>query len=154
MVTGGQLDQSMSKGFGLTEWLTYTLGFRNSPKMESNLVTYQTEGLKVRQCLYKKTQQKYSDLVLLPYCMSTYNKEIADRNNWRETLSTFGMKWITDERKRSWGTKDLLIDKAILKNCWRRLTNLFMVSIEYSKAGSMNSCILKCRWSRKHHSID
>ena len=37
-------------------------------------------------------------------------------------------------RKRSRGTKDqLIIDKAILKNCWRRLTNLFMAWIDYSK---------------------
>ena len=144
----------MPKGFGLTEWLTYNVGFRNSAKKRSNLVTYQTGGLKVRQYLYKKTQQRYSDLELPPYCMPTYTKEIADRNNWRKTLSTSRKKWITDQRKRSWGTKDLLIDKAILKNCWRRLTNLFMVSIDYSKAGTVNSCILKCRCSRKHHRID
>ena len=40
----------------------------------------------------------YVDLELAPYCMPTYNVEIADRNNWRETLSTFGKKWITDQR--------------------------------------------------------
>ena len=124
------------------------------PQEGVHLVTYQTGGLKVRQCLYKKTQQKYSGLEQLPYCIPTYNKEIADRNNWRETLSTFRMKWITDERKRSWRTKDLLIVKAILKNWWRGLTYLFMVSTDYSKAGSVNSCILKCRWCRKHHGID
>ena len=51
-------------------------------------------------------------------------------------------------RKGSRGTKDqLLIDKAILKNCRRRLTNLSMAWIDYNKAYDMvpHSWILKCR---------
>ena len=58
---------------------------------------------------------------------------------------------LTDEqkgrRKGSRGTKDqLLVDKAILKNCWRRLTNLSMAWIDYEKAYNMvpHSWILKC----------
>ena len=50
-------------------------------------------------------------------------------------------------RKGSRGTKDqLLIDKAILKNCRRRLTNLSMAWIDYKKAYDMvpHSWILKC----------
>ena len=50
-------------------------------------------------------------------------------------------------RKGSRGTKDqLLIDKAILKNCCRRLTNLSMAWIDYKKAYDMvpHSWILKC----------
>ena len=50
-------------------------------------------------------------------------------------------------RKGSRGTKDqLLVDKAILKNCWRRLTNLSMAWIDYKKAYDMvpHSWILKC----------
>jgi len=44
-------------------------------------------------------------------------------------------------RKKSRGTKDqLLIDKAILKNCRHRLTNLSMAWIDYRKA--MTSFIL------------
>ena len=49
-------------------------------------------------------------------------------------------------RKGSRGTKDqLLIDKAILKNCRRRLTNLSMAWIDYKKAYDMvpHSWILK-----------
>ena len=46
---------------------------------------------------------------------------------------------LTDEqkgcRKGSRGTKDqLLVDKAMLKNCWRRLTNLSMAWIDYKKS--------------------
>ena len=37
---------------------------------------YQTGGLKVRQCLYKKTQQRYSDLELPPYCMPTLMRKL------------------------------------------------------------------------------
>ena len=49
---------------------------------------------------------------------------------------------LTDEqkgcRKGSRGTKDqLLVDKAILKNCRRRLTNLSMAWIDYKKAYDM-----------------
>ena len=58
---------------------------------------------------------------------------------------------LTDEekgcRKGSRGTKDqLLVDKAILKNCRRRLTNLSMAWIDYKKAYDMvpHSWILKC----------
>ena len=58
---------------------------------------------------------------------------------------------ITDEqkgcRKGSRGTKDqLLVDKAILKNCRRRLANLLMAWIDYKKAYDMvpHSWILKC----------
>ena len=58
---------------------------------------------------------------------------------------------LTDEqkgcRKGSRGTKDqLLVDKAILKNCRRRLTNLSMAWIDYKKAYNMvpHSWILKC----------
>ena len=58
---------------------------------------------------------------------------------------------LTDEqkgcRKGSRGSKDqLLVDKAILKNCWRRLTNLSMAWIDYEKAYDMvpHSWILKC----------
>ena len=58
---------------------------------------------------------------------------------------------LTDEqkgcRKGSRGTKDqLLVDKAILKNCGRRLTNLSMAWIDYKKAYDMvpHSWILKC----------
>ena len=58
---------------------------------------------------------------------------------------------ITDEqkecRKGSRGTKDqLLVDKAILKNCRRRLANLSMAWIDYKKAYDMvpHSWILKC----------
>ena len=41
-------------------------------------------------------------------------------------------------RKNSRGTKDqLLIDKAILKNCQRRHTNLSMAWIAYRKAYDM-----------------
>ena len=50
-------------------------------------------------------------------------------------------------RKGSRGTKDqLLIDKAILKNCRRRLTNLSMPCIDFKKAYDMvpHSWILKC----------
>ena len=50
-------------------------------------------------------------------------------------------------RKGSRGTKDqLLIDKAILKNCRRRLTNLSMAWIDYKKAYDMvpHSWILRC----------
>ncbi|XP_037776982.1 uncharacterized protein LOC119573954 [Penaeus monodon] len=50
-------------------------------------------------------------------------------------------------RKGSRGTKDqLLVNKAILKNCWRRLTNLSMALIDYKKAYDMvpHSWILKC----------
>ena len=50
-------------------------------------------------------------------------------------------------RKNSRGTKDqLLIDKAILKNCRRRLTNLSMAWIDYRKAYDMvpHSWILEC----------
>ena len=50
-------------------------------------------------------------------------------------------------RKGSRGTKDqLLIDKAILRNCCRRLTNLSMAWIDYKKAYDMvpHSWILKC----------
>ena len=50
-------------------------------------------------------------------------------------------------RKGSRGTKDqLLVDKAILKNCRRRLTNLSMAWIDYKKAYDMvpHSWILKC----------
>ena len=50
-------------------------------------------------------------------------------------------------RKGSRSTKDqLLVDKAILKNCRRRLTNLLMSWIDYKKAYDMvpNSWILKC----------
>ena len=50
-------------------------------------------------------------------------------------------------RKNSRGTKDqLIIDKAILKNCRRRLTNLSMAWIDYRKAYDMvpHSWILKC----------
>ena len=50
-------------------------------------------------------------------------------------------------RKRSRGTKDqLLIDKAILKNCRRRKTNLAMAWIDYRKAYDMvpHSWISKC----------
>ena len=49
-------------------------------------------------------------------------------------------------RKGSRRTKDqLLIDKAILKNCRRRLTNLSMAWIDYKKAYDMvpHSWILK-----------
>ncbi|XP_068720811.1 uncharacterized protein [Montipora capricornis] len=58
---------------------------------------------------------------------------------------------LTDEekgcRKGSRGTKDqLLVDKVILKNCQRRLTNLSMAWIDYKKAHDMvpHSWILKC----------
>ncbi|XP_047501185.1 uncharacterized protein LOC125047118 [Penaeus chinensis] len=50
-------------------------------------------------------------------------------------------------RKGSRGTKDqLLVDKAMLKNCRRRLTNLSMAWIDYKKAYDMvpHSWILKC----------
>ena len=50
-------------------------------------------------------------------------------------------------RKGSRGTKDqLLIDKVILKNCRRRLTNLSMAWIDYKKAYDMvpHSWILRC----------
>ena len=50
-------------------------------------------------------------------------------------------------KKGSRGTKDqLLVDKAILKNCRRRLTNLSMAWIDYRKAYDMvpHSWILKC----------
>ena len=50
-------------------------------------------------------------------------------------------------RKGSRGTKDqLLIDKVIRKNCRRRLTNLSMAWIDYTKAYHMvpHSWILKC----------
>ena len=50
-------------------------------------------------------------------------------------------------RKNSRGTKDqLLIDKALLKNCRRRLTNLSMAWIDYRKAYDMvpHSWILEC----------
>ena len=50
-------------------------------------------------------------------------------------------------RKGLRGTKDqLLVDKAILKNCRRGLTNLSMAWIDYKKACDMvpNSWILKC----------
>ena len=41
-------------------------------------------------------------------------------------------------RNNSRGTKDqLLIDKAILKNCRRRITNLSMAWIDYQKAYDM-----------------
>ena len=57
---------------------------------------------------------------------------------------------LTDERKGyrkgSRGAKDqLLVDKAILKNCRRRLTNLSMAWIDYKKAYDMvqHSWILK-----------
>ena len=60
-------------------------------------------------------------------------------------------------RKGSRGTKDqLLVDKAILKNCRRRLTNLSMAWIDYRKAYDMvpHSWILKClemvRGSQEH----
>ena len=49
--------------------------------------------------------------------------------------------------KRSQGAKDqLLVDKAILKNCRRRMTNLSMAWIDYKKAYDMvpHSWILKC----------
>ena len=51
----------------------------------------------------------------------------ADNNNNNNSLDRNGL--LTDEQKRSKkgsrGTKDqLLIDKAVLKNCWRRLTSL------------------------------
>ena len=58
---------------------------------------------------------------------------------------------LTDEQKGcmkgSRGTKDkLLIDKEILKNCRRRLTNLSFAWIDYKKAYDMvpHSWILKC----------
>ena len=58
---------------------------------------------------------------------------------------------LTDEqkgcRKGSRERKDeLLVDKAILKNCRRRLTNLSMAWIDYKKAYDMvpHSWILKC----------
>ena len=58
---------------------------------------------------------------------------------------------LTDEqkecRKGSRGTKDqLLVNKAILKNCQRRLTHLSMAWIDYKKAYDMvlHSWILKC----------
>ena len=58
---------------------------------------------------------------------------------------------LTDEqkgcRKGSEGTKDqFLVDKAIQKNCRRRLTNLSMAWIDYKKAYDMvpHSWILKC----------
>ena len=58
---------------------------------------------------------------------------------------------LTDEqkgcRKGSRGTKyQLLVDKAIVKNCRRRLTNLSMAWIDYKKAYDMvpHSWILKC----------
>ncbi|XP_068689739.1 uncharacterized protein [Montipora foliosa] len=58
---------------------------------------------------------------------------------------------LTDEqmgcRKGSRGTKDqLLLDKAILKNCRRRLKNLSMAWIDYKKAYDMvpHSWIVKC----------
>ena len=58
---------------------------------------------------------------------------------------------LTDEQKGCWkgsrGSKDqLLVDKAILKNCQRRLTNLSMAWIDYKKAYVMvpHSWILKC----------
>ena len=50
-------------------------------------------------------------------------------------------------RKRLRGAKDqLLVDKAILKNCRRRMTNLSMAWIDYKKAYDMvpHSWILKC----------
>ena len=50
-------------------------------------------------------------------------------------------------RKGSRGAKaQLLVDKAILKNCQRRLTNLSMAWIDYKKACDMvpHSWILKC----------
>ena len=50
-------------------------------------------------------------------------------------------------RRRSRGTKDqLLIDKAILKDCKRRHTNLTMAWIDYRKAYDMvlHSCIGEC----------
>ena len=50
-------------------------------------------------------------------------------------------------RKRSQGAKDqLLVDKAILKNCRRRMTNLSMAWIDCKKAYDMvpHSWILKC----------
>ena len=50
-------------------------------------------------------------------------------------------------RKKSRGTKDqLLIDKAILKNCRRRHTNLSMSWVDYRKAYDLvpHSWILKC----------
>ena len=50
--------------------------------------------------------------------------------------------------KESQGTKlsQLLIDKAILKNCRRRLINLSMAWIDYKKTCDMvlHSWILKC----------
>ena len=50
-------------------------------------------------------------------------------------------------RKGSRGTKDqLIVDKAILKNCRRRLINLSMAWVDYRKAYDMvpHSWILKC----------
>ena len=50
-------------------------------------------------------------------------------------------------KKGSRGTKDqLLVDKAILKNCRRRLTKLSMAWIDYKKAYDKvpHSWILKC----------
>ena len=50
-------------------------------------------------------------------------------------------------RKRSQGAKDqLLVDKAILKNCRRRMANLSMAWMDYKKAYDMvpHSWILKC----------
>ena len=62
-----------------------------------------------------------------------------------------GKELLADEqkgcRKGSLGTKDqLLVDKAILKNCWRGLTNLTMAWIDYKKAYDVvpHSWILKC----------
>ena len=50
-------------------------------------------------------------------------------------------------RKRSQGAKDqLLVDKAILKNCRRKMPNLSMAWIDYKKAYDMvpHLWILKC----------
>ena len=70
-------------------------------------------------------------------------------SKWYYHLERNGL--LTDEqkgcRKGSRGSKDpLLVDKAILKNCRRRLTKLSISWIDYKKAYDMvpHSWILKC----------
>ena len=142
----------MFKGFGLKEWLTYTLGSKNSSRKECNLVTYKTKG---RTVFTQKVQAKGTQIL-------NYHPNACLPIIWLLVIGIIGEDLCLHLKrngllantqkgcgKRLQGAKDqLIINKTIHKNCWRRLTNLLMAWIDHIKIFEHG------RYSRKYQNID
>ena len=87
---------------------------------------------------------------LSPYCLLTHHMEPFDGNHGRERDLERDRLLVDEQKgciKGMRGTKDQLpVDKTVLKNCQRRLTNLSMAWIDYKKTFDMvpHSWVLKC----------